>query len=346
MTTPADSVVDRVFTTLLLQTEAATMTLGDRLGLWTAFDGSPRTPAELAADCAIAPRYAREWCEAMATSGYLEHTDGRFRVSAETAAVLVDTGSPTYLMPLLRQMIGATASLRRLERAYRTGGGVRWAEFDPDVRDGQGASNAVALREDLPGWVAAHLPEVAARLRAGDGRVADVGCGHGWASVGLARAFPAAAVDAFDLDGPSIAAARHNAAGLPVRAHARALGPDDGPYDLVVMAEMLHDVPDPVGLLRSAADVLKPDGVLFVADMATADELQTPGDEVERLLYSFSLLVCLPDAMSTPGSAGTGTVMRRGTFERYVADAGLRVRDELPIENDFWRFSVLVRVHA
>lgn len=109
------------------------------------------------------------------------------------------------------------------------------------------------------------------------------------------------------------------------------------------MAEMLHDVPDPVGLLRSAADVLAPDGVVFVVDMAAADTLEAPGSEIERLLYGYSLLVCLPDSLATPGSAGTGTVMRRRTFEGYVEAAGLRVREELPIEHDVWRFSVLTR---
>ena len=37
-------------------------------------------------------------------------------------------------------------------------------------------------------------------------------------------------------------------------------------------------------------------------------------------------------------SLGTGTVMRRPTFARYALDAGFRTVDELPVENDFYRF--------
>lgn len=279
----------------------------------------------------------------MATSGYLEHDDGRFRVTPEAVPVLVDRDSPTYLMPLLRQMAAATAALRHLEDAYRSGTGFGWAEYDVDMRVGQGDGNAVTLRSDLPRWVADHLPDVANRLRGTGARIADVGCGHGWASVGLGRAFQQARIDAFDPDASSVEAALTHADGLPVAVHQRSLGPGDGPYDLIVMIEMLHDVPDPVGLLHTAAEVLARDGVVFVADMAAADTLQTPGDEVERLLYGFSLLVCLPDSLATPGSAATGTVMRRGTFARYVEAAGLRLRRELPVEHDFWRFSVLER---
>ncbi|MHA3701303.1 class I SAM-dependent methyltransferase [Jatrophihabitans sp. YIM 134969] len=342
MTTHA-TVVDRVATTLLLQTEGAAMVLGDRLGLWAALVGPGRTVDEVAAATGVGGRYAREWCEAMAVSGYLEHDDGRFRVADEAVPVLADPDSPTYLLPLLRQIAGATASLRGLEAAYRSGGGFGWAEHDPDVRDAQGSGNAVALREALPRWVAEHLPDVADRLRAGAGRVADVGCGHGWAAVGLARAFPAARVDAFDVDGPSVEAARINAAGLAVEVHDRPLTPGDGPYDLVVMAEMLHDVPDPVALLRTAATCLAPGGVVFLADMAGAETLQTPGSDLERQLYGYSLLICLPDSLATPGSAGTGTVLRPAVLRGYVEAAGLEVLAQPAIEHDSWRFAILGR---
>jgi hypothetical protein len=37
-------------------------------------------------------------------------------------------------------------------------------------------------------------------------------------------------------------------------------------------------------------------------------------------------------------SAETGAIMRRPTFRRYAEEAGFRRVDELPIENDFFRF--------
>jgi hypothetical protein len=36
--------------------------------------------------------------------------------------------------------------------------------------------------------------------------------------------------------------------------------------------------------------------------------------------------------------AGTGTVMRESTVQRYAGEAGFTGFEVLPIENDFWRF--------
>lgn len=74
-------------------------------------------------------------------------------------------------------------------------------------------------------------------------------------------------------------------------------------------------------------------------DEAVAPEFSANGDELERLMYAFSLFVCLPDGMSHPDSAGTGTVMRPDTLREYGARAGLGTFEVLPIEGfGFWRF--------
>ncbi|HEX2805183.1 MAG TPA: hypothetical protein VHN80_03325 [Kineosporiaceae bacterium] len=61
-------------------------------------------------------------------------------------------------------------------------------------------------------------------------------------------------------------------------------------------------------------------------------------DVAERLMYGFSLMICLPDGMSHQSSAGTGTVMRPSTLRRYPIEAGFCEIETLPIENDLWRF--------
>lgn len=77
----------------------------------------------------------------------------------------------------------------------------------------------------------------------------------------------------------------------------------------------------------------------MVSGLTTTDEFTAPGDELERLMYGFSLFICLPDGMSSSPSVGTGTVMRSSTLESYARAAGFEGVDVLPIEDfGFWRF--------
>ena len=109
------------------------------------------------------------------------------------------------------------------------------------------------------------------------------------------------------------------------------------------MVEAIHDLAHPVAVLRSIREMLKPGGTLFVADERTEDVFTAPASEAERLFYAYSVLCCLPSAMEDDTSAGTGTVMRRSTFEGYAAEAGFDGVSVLPIELDFLRFYRLDR---
>ena len=185
------------------------------------------------------------------------------------------------------------------------------------------------------------------------GRVADIGCGDGWSSIGIARAYPAVTVDGYDVDADSIEAARRYAAAEGLADRVRftlvdaASVPTSGDYDLVTAFECIHDLPDPVGVLRSARRMVKPGGTVLVMDERVPEAFTGPGDPVEQLMYGISMLVCLPDGLSHDGSVGTGTVMRPDTLRRYARDAGFADIEVLPIEHDMFRFYRAARLsHA
>jgi 2-polyprenyl-3-methyl-5-hydroxy-6-metoxy-1,4-benzoquinol methylase len=191
------------------------------------------------------------------------------------------------------------------------------------------------------------IPDVDSALRAG-GRVADVGCGLGWSAIGIALAYPDATVDGYDVDGPSIEAARRNAreAGVDdrVRFHAvdaaatNADTVDGERYDAVFAFECIHDLADPVGVLAAMRRLAGDGGAVVVMDERVAETFTAPGDEVERLMYGYSLTCCLADGMAHQPSAGTGTVMRPSTLRRYAVEAGFAEVEILDIANDFFRF--------
>jgi 2-polyprenyl-3-methyl-5-hydroxy-6-metoxy-1,4-benzoquinol methylase len=345
----ADALSEQMFMSLIATAELLEVYLGDRLGLYQHLTEEPLTPAELAARSDIAERYAREWLEAQAVSGFLvvddvsaSATDRRYRLPDEHAQVLLDRDAPTNLTPYTRMFIAAAQQLPAIMNAYRTGGGVNWRDYGPDMSEGQEWGNRPTYVTSMADWLAS-IEDLHARLTAG-ARVADVGCGGGWSSIAIARAYPGVTIDGFDLDEPAIERARRNAAdeGLSDRVRFHAMDPAEAghgdAYDLVAAFECIHDVPQPVPVLQTMRSMAGADGVVLVMDENVAHEFVAPGDEVERIMYGFSTLMCLPDGMSHPGSVGTGTVMRPSVLEGYAREAGFSNVEILPIDAGFWRF--------
>ncbi len=352
--TTTEAFAERLFASILGAQEVQAVFLGDRMGWYRALaENGPLTSPELAERTGTAERYAREWLEQQAVCGYVsvatpdaDPRRRRFRLPEAQAEVLTDEDSLSYVLPIARFVAATGQHLDALAAAYRTGGGVSWAELGADAREAQAAANRPYFLHQLGDDLAA-IPALDARLRRG-GRVADVGCGGGWSSIGIARRYPGVTVDGFDVDGPSIEMARANAAeaGLADRvrfhvADAAEIVPEQ-PYDAVFAFECVHDLADPVGVLEAMRRLAGSDGVVVVMDERSEERFTAPAGEIERLLYGYSLMCCLADGMSTQPSAATGTVMRPSTLADYARRAGFSDTTVLPIENDFFRFYQLV----
>ncbi len=350
-TVSTEDFADRVFGSLLGALDTVSIFVGEQLGLYDALHRrGPLTFDEAAGHTGTHPRYAREWLEQQTVAGLIEVEDAtapaderRYRLPDAYAEVLCNPDSLSYLTPFARVLAAAAIQLPALLEAYRTGRGVGWETFGPLMRTGQADANRPLFLQLLGRDWLGSLPQVDARLRAG-GRVADIGCGEGWSSIGIALAYPTAQVDGYDVDDASVDAARRHAQEHGVsdrvrftRVDAGAL-PATGDYDLVAAFECVHDVPDPVSVLAGARRLVTPDGTVLVMDERVAETFTGPGDPVEQLLYGISTLVCLPDGMSHGGSVGTGTVMRPATLRRYAEQAGFTDLEVLPIEHDFFRF--------
>ena len=347
-----DALVERLFSAASESFGLLCLYVGDRLGLYRALaDHGPLSSRELAEAASIHERYAREWLEQQAATGVLEVAEEaddpaarRFLLPAGHDEALLDGESLNYAAPFGRVLVAAALPIHRLLEVFRTGEGLPYEAYGADLYEGQAAFTK-PLFLNLLGqeWLPA-IPDVDARLRDDPpARVADLACGGGMSSIAIARAYPGATVDGIDLDGPSIELARRNLAGSGVedrvdfQVHDAAHLPHAGEYDLVTIFEALHDMSYPVDVLRAARRLLRVDGSLLVCDERTADAFRAPADDLERFYYGISVLHCLPVGMVGESPAGTGTVMRAATVERYASEAGFSSFEILPIENEFFR---------
>jgi 2-polyprenyl-3-methyl-5-hydroxy-6-metoxy-1,4-benzoquinol methylase len=349
---------ERLFCAVIGTLDLYSVYLGDRLGLYAALAaaGAPGLAAgDLATRAGIDARYAREWLEQQAATGLLDvasHADDpearRFRLGAEHGPLL-ERDAPDYLAPMARMMVAIGRRMDAITDAFRTGDGIQWDDYGPDMVVGSADANRVMYLDALGReWFPA-IADVHARLRAQpSARVADLGCGPGWSSIAMARAYPAISVDGFDIDERSIELARHHAqeAGLADRItfHLRDASDEtlQGRYDLVTAFECIHDMSRPVEALRVMRGLRAPGGTVIVADENVNETFVAPAGDIDRLFYGFSITTCLPAGRTEVPSAATGTVMRPATLRAYAREAGFADVEILDVPHDVWRFYRLV----
>ena len=325
--------------------------LGDQLGYYEALaDAGPVNAAELADLTGTDVRYAREWLEGQAVAGILTAEDPdaapgarRYSIPAGVAEALCDEDSLDYVAGLPQVVVGSLLPIHAVVDAFRTGEGVPFADYSPDLHEGQARMNRAAFLQLLGTEWLPTMPDIDERLRTPGARVADVGCGFGHSCVGIAQGYPEARVDGYDLDEESVEAAREIVAeaglGDRVEIHHRDVADPEieGDYDLVTAFECVHDMSDPVGALSTMRRLAGEDGTVVGMDERAGDSF-AERSEIEALLYGFSVTHCLPVGMADQPSAATGTVMRSDTLRDYAEAAGFSGFTVLPIENFFFRF--------
>lgn len=352
-TAQAQAFAGRLFSASLAAGELMTVYLGLKLGLYRALTDGPADAGELAGRAGIAARYAREWLEQQAAAGVLEveaETDvagdpdrRRFRLPRGHAEALLVPDGPFAVAPFTMLPVGGIGPmLPDLLDAYRSGTGVSYERYGADFRGGQAGLNEGVFRRQLPGWIRRRLPDVHARLSAGDAVLVDVACGGGASSLSLARAYPGLRVHGYDRDEQSVLEAREAAGreGLADRVafHARdAAGELGDRADVVTLFDALHDMADPVGVLTACRGLLGPGATMLLMEPRVGERFDGAADDTERFFHVVSVLHCLPVGLADTPSAGTGTMIRPSIVARYAVDAGFREVVDVDVAHRFHR---------
>jgi hypothetical protein len=303
--------------------------IGDRLGLYKALQThGPMSADELAAKAGIDKRYALEWLCHQAASHYLAYDPaaGTFALLPEQATVFAESDSPFYMMGAFDLATAMMDNERLVEPAFRTGAGVGWG--------GQSQCLFCAVgRFFRPGYhnslVASWLPAldgVVTKLERG-GAVADVGCGHGFSTVMMAKAFPKASFTGYDFHPASIKQARVHAEqhGATANTQFEVATAADFPgrdLDLVTFFDCLHDMGDPAGAARHVRETLKFDGTWMITEPAAKDRLEDNINPVSRLYYAASTMICVPTSLDQPGRMALGAQAGFDQLSAIIGKAG------------------------
>jgi len=307
---------------------AASVVIGHNLGLYKALAGKPATAEELANRTHTTPRYVAEWLRGQAAGGYIDYdpASDSYSMSEEQAFVLTDPDGPVYAPGAFILALGALKAEPRITEAFRTGNGLGWHEQDNDVFIGSEKFFRNSYIANLvPSWIPS-LTGAEDKLRAG-ATVADVGCGLGASTILLAQEYPNSRFTGSDYHNGSIDLARKRAGDTGVAdrvsfevAAASAFSGAD--YDLVATFDCLHDMGDPLGTARHVREVLKPDGTWLVVEPAAANDTAGNMNPIGRVYYSFSTLLCVPNALSQPGGYALGAQAGEPAIRQLATDAG------------------------
>jgi hypothetical protein len=306
-----------------------TVRIGIRLGLFDALAQRAATSAELASRTGLAERYVREWAMAQACNGYLtfDANSETFSLPGEAAMVFSVKDSPVYLAGAFDLVAAMIESEAKVEAAFRSGGGVGWGQSGGCLFCAVGAFFRPGYVNNIVlNWIPA-LTGIEARLHAG-GRVADIGCGVGFSTLLMAKAFPNAQFVGYDFHAPSIDDARKHAAEHDLQGRvrfevARAKDIGETGFDLITAFDCLHDMGDPVGCARHLRGCLAPGGSWMICEPIAADRpADNIGSPVSRLYYNASTMICVPTSLDQEVGLALGAQAGEAKLTGVLKSAG------------------------
>jgi 2-polyprenyl-3-methyl-5-hydroxy-6-metoxy-1,4-benzoquinol methylase len=303
--------------------------IGDQLGLYKMLhESGPMTSSELATRASIAERYAREWLAHQAASGYLEYDSatGEFALPPEQAMVFAEPDSPVYMQGGFDLAMTLMENQSLVEPAFRTGNGVGWGNQSQCLFCAAGRFFRPGYHNSLvTSWLPA-LDGMVTKLERG-ATVADVGCGHGFSTIIMAKAFPNSTFVGYDFHPDSVEQARSHAEQHGVTANTRfevaiASAFPGKDLDLVTFFDCLHDMGDPVGAARHVRRALKPDGSWMIVEPAAGDRLEDNLNPVSRLYYAASTMICVPTSLDQPVGKALGAQAGLAKLSSVITDGG------------------------
>ncbi len=329
---------DRVFRDMAGGMAAGLAFVGTETGLFRAMSGrGAMTLAEVVTASGLNARYVEEWLKGMVAASYLDYAAAgeTYTLADEHAFLLSSDGTDHFMGGMFAMLPPLLAVAPRVVDAFRQGGGVPFADYAPECRHAIDHMNRGNYEHRLVDYWLKQLPATTAALAAG-GRLLDVGCGRGFVVLALKKAFPQADCLGVDPDQASIDEARASAAAAGVAARYEATTTDNlkdtQSFDLITLCDVLHDLPDPLPVLRGLRARLAPHGVLLVIEPRVSDSLEENINPLAAMFYGFSVFHCMTQSLAH-GGAGLGACLGPTRTKALFEGAGFTSAETLDIKS-------------
>lgn len=303
--------------------------IGHKLGIYKAMAFTGKlTSAQLSEKMGLTERYLREWLNNQVAGGYLlyDPSDESYELPDAYVPVLADEDSPVFLVPALQVASSLWHDEDKIADVFISGKGIAWAEHHHHLFCGTESLFRPGYKSFLVSdWLNA-MDGVVEKLERG-AKVADIGCGHGASSIVMAKAFKHSTFYGFDSHVESIDTARGKATNESVSENLsfkveEAQSYCEKEFDLICFMDCLHDMGDPIGAARHAAQALKDGGSLLIVEPAANDNVQDNVNPVSRLYYAASTAVCTPCSKSQEVGLALGAQAGQKRLSEVLNQAG------------------------
>ncbi|XP_069132251.1 S-adenosylmethionine-dependent methyltransferase Rv2258c-like [Argopecten irradians] len=311
------------------------MKLSHRLNLFQALEAKPMAPRELATQLHMKERFVWELSQAMMASGVIElNKSGTLAIPSGCSKLLLEATDKAKWEPHLEKTVPI------LEDCFMEGGKSGYsldeAPYILDLLNKVRDPYTPSLVESLVGNIQTYHP-TPEKIK----HILDVGCGSGSITMPLAKGMPGVSVVGCDTSAKALESAIKankeknltfslvTERGYPTSWMAK--------FDVIVLFDVLHDLPYPKETMGDIMKVLKDDGILVIIDPdVSSDPLQNVGNLHAANALTFSAFYCVPSSCCSANSAALGISWGSDNKEKFLTAQGLTVRNRVSLLNSLF----------
>ncbi|CAC5375883.1 unnamed protein product [Mytilus coruscus] len=310
------------------------LAIGYKVGIVTVIMDSvePCTAEEISIKANLNKRYVEEWLICMTAKGVVKIDDGKYYFPNKKQ--IREAAFISTMLPIFAECFP------NLENVMKNKTENKGYPFSQKALVWEGQYKELSSFHDVT-WLEYNIKPVInayfidRKINAETFNILDFGCGYGKLAFSLAKTYSNGLIWGVDIDEVAIDACRNKAQKTSCSNvfFEKIVGnmPDfwkdkHDKFDIIIMSDVLHDLPDPNTIMANFRIILKPGGYVITFDPPVySDHKKNVGykDAIEFMPYS--LFTCLPNSMSQKPAIGHGIGWGFEDKLKYIESQGFQV---------------------